>query len=108
MSSTPTVQRHEKFPNVAKTCHDMSVSVSVSLNFKMSYDFSNCGLDLVLPSYLCLIAIMLVILTMEITTSKLHELQLRLQCECTQVLMPFTYSTVEKETKFKYLKCNLN
>ncbi len=39
MSSTPTVQRHEKFANVAKknTCHDMSVSVFVlvSLNFKM-------------------------------------------------------------------------
>ncbi len=39
MLSTPTVQRHEKFANVArkkKTCHDMSVSVSVSLIFKMS------------------------------------------------------------------------
>ncbi len=39
MLSTPTVQQHEKFANVAKqkkTCHDMSVSVSVLLNFKMS------------------------------------------------------------------------
>ncbi len=38
MLLTPTDQRHEKFANVArkkKTCHDMSVSVSVWLNFKM-------------------------------------------------------------------------
>ncbi len=46
MSLTPTVQRHEKFANVArkkKTCHNMSVSVSVLLNFKMSQHttFSN-------------------------------------------------------------------
>ncbi len=38
MLSTPTVQQHEKFANVAKkkACHDMSVSVPVLLNFKMS------------------------------------------------------------------------
>ncbi len=39
MLLTPTVQQHEKIASVAnkkKTRHDMSVSVSVSLNFKMS------------------------------------------------------------------------
>ncbi len=40
MLSTPTVQQHEKFADVSynkiKTCHDMLMSVSVSLNVKMS------------------------------------------------------------------------
>ncbi len=39
LSMLSTVQRHEQFANVAnkiRTCHDMSMSVLVLLNFKMS------------------------------------------------------------------------